>query len=168
MEIRNPAIPLHLEEQIEELAAAYLPALPDPEVVAGQAAVQITTANTWQPIPGPFALTMTFEKDCWVQYSLACWMVIVATGDLRSGVRVEGSNGTVFGPLDPHERVVDGPTHWGSVNIIRNLGTIHQESTKTIMLPAGTYTFTAVAYRNTTVDSYTNYPVLTVNPQRWA
>jgi hypothetical protein len=127
------------------------------------ASPQTITPTAWTAIPNLPTISMVLARPCWVRTEMASWMALSGTGDGRQGVRIARTGWT----LEPQETAPGVGGDWGAVSIKAQPGTDQMVAIKTILLAAGSYTFTGVAYRNTTPTFGTNYPVMFVTPLRW-
>lgn len=130
--------------------------LPDPQTVLYSNTITVS-ATSWADLPNLSSINLTLPLDAIVEVSFGAWLATGAgtSTDIRAGVGIDGGN-----PVD-----LFGGT-WGNVPHVVNGSGQYNMSTVT-KLSAGAHAFKARAYR-INADSSVNYPMMTVNVQRWA
>lgn len=92
------------------------------------------------------------------------WLVATA-GETRAGVQVSGAT-TIAAAVDQN-----GQSAWGQTLYVSNAdigaGTAQATLQRTVVLAAGTNTFTLVAYQSSGGTHQVNYPTLEVTPLRY-
>lgn len=141
------------------------PVIPDPQWLYGPSATTLTGgAGSWQLIAGG-PLTITPARALWVDVAASAIMK-ASTGYSMLGINITG--GVVLGPDAPPDGGSPA-SHWTPFTS-STVDAAVMSPVKRILLPAGVATnFMIYARRNVGSGTHTcNYPMLTLNPVRWA
>lgn len=130
--------------------------LPPVTSVVSSPDLQNITAGTWSSIPSLASVTLSFARPAWVQCVMSAWAV-ATVGDVRAAIDISGA--TVWAPNYPN---------WGSVLYAANNPYTNQLfSMKTVLVNAGSTTFTPKAYQSGGGVKQINYASMQIIPIRW-
>lgn len=147
------------------------PSLPDPvTVIPNDTQTVAAGSGVWEDMtataPRTASVTMAFAYACWVQIDFGAQVTAInASNYAMVGVNITGA--LVLPPTKDQATGQDPIFNYGPFSA--TAGNNRQQSVKTVLVPAGTTTFTLQKRRNSaTTDASLSYAGMTVNPLRWA